>query len=82
MRILKFGAQWCTACAQLDRNLESVELPLNVEQIDVAEDTKVAIAYNIRALPTLLVLDRADREVSRKVGVMKAEEIQEWLTSL
>ena len=76
-RILRFTASWCEPCKALSRNLESanIELPIEVVDIDVHDD--LAKEYGIRSVPTLVMLDE-NIEVKRMVGSKTIKELQEW----
>ena len=76
-RILRFTASWCEPCKTLSMNLESanIELPIEVVDIDVHDD--LAKEYGIRSVPTLVMLDE-NIEVKRMVGSKTIKELQEW----
>ena len=76
-RILRFTASWCEPCKTLSMNLESanIELPIEVVDIDVHDD--LAKEYGIRSVPTLVMLDE-NIEVKRMIGSKTVKELQEW----
>lgn len=80
MKLLKFYADWCNPCKQLSRVLEGMEIPpsLTLQPIDVDSDEadELTEKFNVRGLPTLLVLNEQDEEVERLVGGTTAEELK------
>ena len=76
-RILRFTASWCEPCKVLSMNLESanIELPIEVVDIDVHDD--LAKEYGIRSVPTLVMFDE-NIEVKRMIGSKTVKELQEW----
>ena len=81
MKLIKFGAAWCNPCLSVDKNLESVNLDgYQLEKLDVDVETDLASKYNIRGVPTLIVVD-GDKELGRKVGTLSTAQIQQWLST-
>jgi thiol-disulfide isomerase/thioredoxin len=66
-KILKFSANWCTSCKAVEKliahrtDIESID-------VDTAEGDNLTEKYNIKSLPTILVLDDSDNEIERSVG--------------
>jgi thioredoxin 1 len=78
-RLLRFTASWCQPCKGLAMNLETAELGLPIEVIDIDVQSDLAIEYGIRGVPTLVMLDE-NIEVKRMVGVKTVSQLQEWAT--
>ena len=76
-KILRFTASWCQPCKGLEMNLNSAKLDLPVEVIDIDEDEDLATQWQIRSVPTLLMLD-GETEVKRNSGVVSTKQIEEW----
>ena len=76
-RILRFTASWCGPCKSLAMNLESANLALPIEVVDVDVNDDLAREYGIRGVPTLVMLDE-NIEVKRLVGSKTVNELQEW----
>ena len=79
MRILKFGAPWCTKCEQMTQVLEQVEHGYHVEHINVDENREAAMIYGIRGIPHMVILDEHDNVVKRIGGVMNKQQLQQAL---
>lgn len=80
-KILRFTASWCNPCKALAKNLESVDLGLPIEVVDIDVLPDVAIEYGVRGVPTLVYI-KEGKEVGRKSGVMTASVIKEWISSI
>lgn len=82
MKTLKFYATWCGPCKAMSMVVESAKdkLPMPVEDIDIDEQFEVARKYNVRSVPTLVVVDDSGTEVKRAVGSMNEKQFIEFLT--
>ena len=81
MKVLKFSAVWCTPCKLLSKIIENAENKINVdiENVDIDEKTEIAQQYNVRGVPTLIMVDDVGNEVKRNVGMITEEKLLEWL---
>ena len=55
MEIIKFGADWCSACKALDNIFKKESV--NWKIIDVDENPEMVLEHNINKLPTVLFLN-------------------------
>ena len=80
MKILKFYASWCGPCKSLSAVIESIkdELPYEIEEIDSDENMDMARKYNIRSLPTMVIVD-GDIEIKRQIGMMNAQQLKDFM---
>ncbi len=76
-RILRFTASWCGPCKALASNLEKTNIEIPIEVIDIDEKSEIASEFNIRGVPTLIMLDE-NIEVKRLVGSKTVNELQAW----
>lgn len=79
MKVLKFGAEWCTACKMLTRVFESIDSAVPIEGINIDEHQDVAIKYGVRGVPTVVLVDGAGNEIKRHVGMMTEAQINKFL---
>ncbi len=80
MKLLKFEASgWCPACKQLSKTLLETRLEIPLESIEVDEDPGLTGKYNVRGVPTLVLLDADGNEVARKTGSMSKEALLEFV---
>ena len=76
-RILRFTASWCGPCKALSMNLETADIKMPIEVVDIDVHDELAREYGIRSVPTLVMLDE-NIEVKRMVGSKTVKELQEW----
>ena len=79
MKILKFSAVWCSPCKMLASIMDNIELPYEVESIDIDEQSELAMKYRVRGVPTLILVDDTDNEIKRNVGMITREKLLEWV---
>ena len=76
MRLIKFGADWCTHCKEQDIILQKFDA-MPVEVIDCDNDTDdLCGKYGIRSIPTILLIDN-DEVVERFNGVATLDELND-----
>ena len=79
-KIIRFTAEWCQPCKTLSKQLETMDLNMPIDVIDIDKDPEIAIEYGIRSVPTLVLME--DNEVKSKIVGLKApNEIREWATA-
>lgn len=79
-KVYKFSATWCPPCKQLSKNLENIDSPIQIEEIDIDENKELPRKFNIRGIPTMVIVEN-DVEIKRKGGAMTAPEFLEWVNS-
>jgi thioredoxin-like negative regulator of GroEL len=61
----------------LSRTLESAELNLPIDVIDIDVYPETASEFGVRSVPTLIMMD-GNVEVKRMSGSKTTKELQEW----
>jgi len=74
MKVLKFYADWCVPCKMLTGVIKSLDVSLPVEEVNVEEQADMAIKYNVRSLPTCVLVSDDGQEIRRRVGSMTGDE--------
>ncbi len=80
MKILKFGAIWCTECIVMKPMWQEIEkeLPeLKTEYHDADENPEIIKKYNITNLPVFIFLDKDGNEFLRLKGVQNKKDLLE-----
>lgn len=79
MKVLKFSATWCGPCKALSGSLKHYTGTTAIEEIDIDENRELVEKYNIRGVPTCILLDDNGIEVSRRSGVMMLDEFEDFI---
>tara|TARA_B110000305_G_C18889296_1_gene381154 strand:- start:16 stop:267 length:252 start_codon:yes stop_codon:yes gene_type:complete len=75
-KILYFTASWCQPCKQLSPTMSKLmSNGMNVQKIDVDNDTQFSPKYGIRSVPTLLLVDGNGNALGRLTGNRSEQEI-------
>ena len=81
MKVLKFYAEWCGPCkvqSQIIKNAgDKITTP--VEDVNIDENVFMAQDFNVRGVPTMVLVGDDEKEIKRHVGVLKEAELIEWV---
>ena len=79
-QVLYFSAKWCTACQSTTPIIESVKRSgaAQVAMVDVDYDVSLTQQYNVRSVPTTVILENGN-EVNRHVGVLGSEQLKQLI---
>ena len=81
MKLLKFYAEWCGPCkmqSQIIKNA-SDKIKTPIENVDIDNNIMMSVEYQVRSVPTLVLLDDNGVEVKRQTGVLREKELLEFL---
>lgn len=78
MNILKFGAAWCNPCKQLESTFQAANLSIDVNSIDVDVDTDMVSRYNVRGVPTIILM-QGDIELARTQGYKTVSQLKSFI---
>ncbi len=74
-KILKFSADWCKNCKPLTKLIENAEVSIPVQEYDIDWDYDIATRYNIKGVPTLVLLDAVGDEIARHTGLLTKDQL-------
>jgi thioredoxin-like negative regulator of GroEL len=57
------------------------KITVPVEEVNIDENVFMATNFQVRSVPTMLLVDKDEKEIKRKVGMMQESELIEWLSS-
>lgn len=79
MKLLKFEAEWCSACKMLSKVMEDMTFPYPVEHIDADKNSAALIEYGVRGLPTMILLDENNNIVKKVIGYKNQDQLTKEL---
>jgi len=85
--LIDFYAAWCAPCVKLDKDMNRPGLRESVGnfivvKVDTDESPSIAKYFDVKALPTLVVLDGSARERFKQVGIIDPAQLKRVLDDL
>ena len=78
-RILYFTASWCGPCKMMASTVtEAIGGGMNITKIDVDEDQDMSTKYNVRSVPTMVLVNQNNEEVNRVVGLQTLTALKDF----
>lgn len=68
-KVVKLYADWCGPCKVLERMMRDLDIKHENVNIDSPDGDGLSIKHNVRAIPTLLVLDENDNLIRKMTGL-------------
>ena len=81
MKVLKFQASWCGPCKGLSMVIKGAgdKITMPIEEVDIDNNVFMSTQFNIRSVPTLVMVDDKEKEIKRVTGMLQENELIEWL---
>lgn len=81
MKIIKFEASWCGPCQKMTSIIKNIKekIPYPVEVVDIDENFEQATKWNVRGVPTLILVNNDEVEIKRHTGVLREPELLAFL---
>ncbi|ADV33963.1 thioredoxin [Candidatus Blochmanniella vafra str. BVAF] len=82
--LIDFWAEWCNPCKMLAPILEEIAVEfrgkIKVAKLNIDSNPIVTKKYNIRSIPTLLLI-KNDTIVATKVGLMSKQQLCDFINT-
>lgn len=82
--VVDFWAEWCAPCLQIAPALEEIASEMSgkvvVAKINVDENQELAVKYNVRSIPTLMLFKDGE-VVAQEIGAAQKSRITTWIES-
>ena len=72
---MKFCSPCCGQCRVVAREFKDNPINVPIENINVVEEPEIADKYNIKGLPTILLLNDKEEVLETWHGIVKSEVI-------
>ena len=72
---MKFYSPCCGQCRVVAREFKDNPINVPIENINVVEEPEVADKYNVKSLPTILLLNDKEEVLETWHGIIKSEVI-------
>jgi|TARA_R100001463_G_scaffold104495_1_gene159037 thioredoxin 1 len=76
--LIKASANWCNPCKILQKNLDSIDLPIPLYHLDVDKNPLTANKLKVRGIPYMIIY-KDKKMASNKVGVQTPRQLTEWI---
>ena len=84
--VLDFFATWCGPCKAMAPTMEKMEKKyagkVEFRKVDVDQEPELAAQYNIRGVPTIVVLSPGGEILDSMVGAQTEDELDKMFTAL
>jgi thioredoxin 1 len=82
--LVKFGAEWCGPCRNLDPELdklaEAAHGRMSIVRVNVDEHRELASHYGVSAIPRLLLFHNG-KVIADRVGGSNEKQLENWIVA-
>ena len=75
MKVIKFYSPCCGQCKVITKQFKMFPVKAPIEDINVVDNPEMVDKYNIKSLPTIILLNDKDEVIETWHGIIKSEVI-------
>lgn len=79
MKLLKIYSDTCGPCKVLEKNLQLANIEHESLNISSEQGEEIVDKYDVRAVPTLILLNGNNEVVKKHTGVMNVEDLKKFI---
>lgn len=81
MKVFKFYADWCGPCKSLTQVIKNAgdKVTVTIEEVNIDENIMMSQDFQIRSVPTMVLVDKEEKEIKRIVGALNETQLLEFL---
>lgn len=79
MKLLKIYSDTCGPCKVLEKNLQLANIEHESFNISSEQGEEIVDKYDVRAVPTLILLNDNNEVVKKHTGVMNIEDLKKFI---
>jgi len=66
-------------CQAMAKQLETLDIKIPIDVVDIDVYPEIAVEYGIRSVPTLVMVEENNTILKRITGVKPPAELKEWI---
>lgn len=79
MKLLKIYSDTCGPCKVLEKNLQLANIEHESFNISSEQGEEIVDKYDVRAVPTLILLNDNNEVIKKHTGVMNIEDLKKFI---
>ena len=79
MKLLKIYSDTCGPCKVLEKNLQLANIEHESLNISSEQGEEIVDKYDVRAVPTLILLNDNNEVIKKYTGVMNIEDLKKFI---
>jgi thioredoxin 1 len=81
MKVKKFYADWCGPCKALSMVIKNAgdKVTIPILELDIDHELMETVQYDIKSVPTMILVDDTGKELKRQVGSMTESQLLDFL---